>query len=691
MLWGLLKRLKKFKVTQTGIRLFLLTLCLATIFPKNFSSLFLKPTFVWPWNLVGKSYQFEPDEIINLSNRSYNEIFLLQNTMSASFRSANMKIAFFVIIIVSILLFLRYVRPFLRIHTDFNNFHTLYFFIMLIITTLHSMLAVGDLPDEAYVWASKIENLRSSGVLGVLMWDNEYQESSVSTLPFLITYILHLEKVLTIEQSLILTSVLQQIIFISILFIILTLLKLPKVFIFVQILVIGFSSAITSNVALGFDSLGAGCVLMTWIFFELNPYQVSSKTLNRVKNSVAVIAPLVRLDLAVVSLVIVFGRILEIVKQENAFRSTLIQICKALYLPALIIMCWISYKLVNFGSIVPAMVKYKSPVFDERYIFLGLTYIRDSLTFQTCLLLTIISAYFMIDSRNIIEDTKLKNLTLKLSIISVISFFSVAFTGGDYFGAKMARYVIPSVSAWLVMFLIIYSRFELQGFSKFEKIRKPLKSFRNSSLRRRVLVLLILGLNSLFIQNSSILPNFSPEIVPRRATCDSLAGNALKSHLINAPGKLVIATSEVNGIAYSLDAKLLDLSSLVESRNYPTELTPPDGGFLFYKYRTPLSAIQASKVDVIWFWGSANCDDFTSNESVKLAFKENKIGKGVDSLVNSWVSEFRIGSLSQLHEKNFIPVIVEFSYIWKDQTKGGTGVFLVKQKLLKKSFDVASQ
>jgi len=559
------------------------------------------------------------------------------------------------------------------------------------ITTLHSMLAVGDLPDEAYVWASKIENLRSSGVLGVLMWDNEYQESSVSTLPFFITYILQLNNILTIEQSLILTSVLQQILFISILFVILTLLKLPKVFIFAQIFVIGFSTAITSNVVLGFDALGAGCVLMIWIFFELNPFQLSSKTLNRVKNSVAVIAPLVRLDLAVVSLVLVFGRILEIVKQENAFRSTLIQICKALYLPALVIMCWVTYKLVNFGSIVPAMAKYKSPVFDERYIFLGLTYIRDSLTFQTCLLFTIISAYFMINSRNIIGDTKLKNLTSKLSVISIISFFSVAFTGGDYFGAEMARYVIPSMSAWLVMFYIVYSRFELQGFSKYEKKEIPSKSFRNSPLRRRVLVLLILGLNSPFISNSSILPNFSPEIVPRRATCDSLAGNTLKSYLINASDKLIIATSEVNGIAYSLDAKLLDLSSLVESRNYSTELTPPDGGLLFYKYRTPISAIQASKVDVIWFWGSANCDDFTSNESVKLAFKENEIGNGVDYLVNSWVSEFRIGSLSQLHENNFTPVIVEFSYIWKGQTKGGTGVFLVKQKLLKKSFDVASQ
>lgn len=674
-----LKKLASLSYGRVAVRITLLILSLTLVFPKYFSNLFPKPTFVWPWTLVGEKYKFSPDEIVTIPVKHFNESFLLDRTMSASLYTLNMKLVLIVLIVGIILVFLAFIRPRLRSKVEFTNSQTLFLFFTLAITTYHSLSATGDLPDEAYVWASKIKNLSSHGVLGVLMWDDSYQESSVSTLPFLITYFVHLGKFLTIEQSLVLTSLLQQIFFIIAVFVFLILLKLPNIYVYPQILIFGLSSAITKNVISGFDSLAAGLVLIFWIYFEVN---TKNGTNEKSKLLIATLAPLVRLDLAIISLVIFGSHFVEVFKTQKLSKLKFLSKCKLYIIPFTIFFCWVLYKIVYFGSIVPAMVKYKSPVFDQRYILLGLSYVRDSLSLQTCILLVALSLYLIFKPSFTFVNPELQSLNKKLLIVTFISFISVSFTGGDYFGASMARYIIPYVVAWLIFFLVCYSRLDKVKEADRKKFRRSNYS-QQILMPARFLLLLIIGLNLVFVSNSFSKSNFFPDIVPRRTTCDSLAASAFKSFLSNDKEGLVVATSEVNGIAYSLDAKLFDLSGLVESRNYPLKLTPPDGGFLFYKFRTPILSADISKVDVIWFWGSANCDDFSSNDDVRAALKQNRDAAAVDLLVNSWVSEFRVGSLRQLQEWDFIPVISKFSYVWKNQTRMGSAVFLVNKRILK--------
>ncbi len=63
---------------------------------------------------------------------------------------------------------------------------------------------IKDLPDEAYVWASKIVNFSETGRLGVELFDGTYGESTVGTLQFIFSALFFKFMGLTIEQSIIL-------------------------------------------------------------------------------------------------------------------------------------------------------------------------------------------------------------------------------------------------------------------------------------------------------------------------------------------------------------------------------------------------------------------------------------------------------------------------------------------------------
>ena len=77
-----------------------------------------------------------------------------------------------------------------------------------ILFPVEAYLAFTDQQDESYIWASKVSNFLTNGHLGVLLYDDKFGESSVSTAIFLLASAVKKFSNLTIEQSLYVPNIL---------------------------------------------------------------------------------------------------------------------------------------------------------------------------------------------------------------------------------------------------------------------------------------------------------------------------------------------------------------------------------------------------------------------------------------------------------------------------------------------------
>jgi hypothetical protein len=538
------------------------------------------------------------------------------------------------------------------------------------------LLQVDDLPDEGYVWASKIVNFIESGKLGVPLDSEPMGESTVGFLQFLLAAGF---KTLgfTVEQAIYLPIWITFTISQVLLYLIVLKYTKSKSYSLFSLLIIFMLPVLGNNLALAFDNVMAYSFLIFWAFFELNS---EKETKHKARIILVVILPLVRLDFAIVSLAIVVLHVME-----NKLLSTKRIILEvksnwALYTFSLsLVLSWVLYKLWAFKDLVPAMASYKSFHWDSgSYLYFGgIRYLISSLNLEVVLSPLPVAIFTLLIIRLFvwrwmnksmsqevlhqysIQTARIQGL-LSLSILFLfITSILAVIAGGDYFGPQLVRYQFPFL---ILVFLFVYLK--LHTFSKIlSNIYLEKGIHGRSILRLDFQIALSLSLLTVLIFfRPSTLENYLGDIrqVEKvgRVTCEAAAGMSLRQLF---PNMKTIATPEVNGISYHSKSDLIDLIALVDT----STLSEGYVGDALHKFRIRQSDSDVLRTDVLWLWSAAECA-----ESKTQLTQEEQYANRLLGLASSFPGNFRVIEFSRYIDAGFKPSVIEYSF-----TSNGTKFF----------------
>ena len=512
---------------------------------------------------------------------------------------------------------------------------------------------VDDLPDEAYVWASKAREFSESGTLGVALGDGRFGESTVGTLQFVISGLLLLLTQLTVEQALILPVLAGAGLLGGLSFAALR--KRGYQPLIAVLLSISVSSGISAieTAASGFDNYLGLVLFGTWLSLE---YLLPTNRIQLARVLIATMAPFVRLEFVVFSVAILLTDLWVNRPSKDDDQSlwrTLWQRCHRWAAAPLIASLWLAYKSVVFGGIVPAMAIYKSPSFSSDALLAGGTYLVQSvgeLPFFFLSLLTVWSGLAMIlgtTSRNKIYSLLQQNfvVVVVLTIASVAGLLSTLGGGGDYFGPDLARYVFPYLSAWLLLTLLA---------SKF------LGSF-SGWFRPSLAVVTTTILVTVSLQPSELYPVYrdAKTLETGRATCDYLGTQALLEITKADPAgeQLVVASPEVNGAAFHLGARLVDMIGLVDTQ-VNSSFAPLRSGDNLHKYQVELGPNSVGATDIVWLWRSSVCDLPRESADNMVADPRQEI----TSFLADHPASYRLTQAADFFDSGLVPLVVKFSY-----------------------------
>ena len=238
----------------------------------------------------------------------------------------------------------------------------------------------------------------------------------------------------------------------------------------------------------------------------------------------------------------------------------------------------------------------------------------------------------------------------------IYQIFNSIFSGGDYFGTSLARYILPSIIGLLYIVII-----EMKEFNR-KRINRQIRLLSFS-----LIISLILALNNNWLPNYPqfyVYPFKNNEI--GRVTCDNLAINSVRKYFkIEGRKNIVIATAEVNNAAYYLNATLIDTMGLVDSRLYPMQPNPYTPGNTLRKFRVIPENRVLSKADLVWLYGSAVCQDFDQNGFIKIGNSKTDKEKFI-MLLNLHQARYRY-EIANLFKLGFTPLHLDFNYVLPDK------------------------
>jgi hypothetical protein len=531
------------------------------------------------------------------------------------------------------------------------------------------LMQVDDLPDEGYVWASKIVNFVESGVLGVQLDTGPMGESTVGFLQFLLAAGF-MAIGFTVEQSIYIPILASLTISQVLLYAIVAKHTKSKFYALVSVLIVFVLPVLGYNFAFAFDNVMAYSFLIIWTFFELNSCK---ETKHKARILLVVIFPLVRLDFAIVSLAIFVLHVFE--NKLFSIRSVIVEIrCNlAFYASSMcLFLVWVIYKLWAFGDLVPAMASYKSFHWDSGFYLysLGIKYLITSLNLEVILspipvgILTLLMirlyAWKWINrsiSQEILQQYSIqiapiqKLLTMNFVFFFVTSVLAVI-AGGDYFGPQLVRYQFPFL---ILIFLLLFLK--LHTFSRVLRKSYLEKTFpARGMVRIDLQIALSLSLLTLLMffrpdTPSNYLADIAQVDKVGRVTCEAAAGISLRELF---PNMQTIATPEVNGISYHSQSSLIDLIALVDTT------TTSDGfvGDSLHKFRITQSDTDILRTDVLWLWSAAECA-----ESKTQLTQEEQHANRLYALASNFPGNFRVIDFSRYMDAGFKPIVVEYSFI----------------------------
>lgn len=572
--------------------------------------------------------------------------YIVESTLSVSLHSSSMKFLVMVLTLVAILTYFV-----LESRSDRQTSRIDFLVVPIILTfgSVNTALYVRDLPDEAYVWGSKVENFLNSGRLGVELFDGTFAESTVGTLQFLIAAIIKGLFKLSTEQSLILPVMSSYLAIIGLSYNILRKNWPTALVPIVFSLALTLSTKFVLNVVNAFDNILAVLLLIFWISAELD--QTPTKKRRRIRLLVAIIGPLIRIDLIILSLATLALSIVENFRHVDGksrpvmFRAFLPEIASFASFMAV----WTIYKIWAFGMIQPAMMLYKSPSLDLAYIWAGVKYSALSIGKLSVLLVLFFVA---VSSKFLIQEIgKRRNLLFAVTFFLFSQMIASITSGGDYFGPYLARYVLPSIVISTLIVLVMVG----------ERVKEK-RIDRHVVMASALAVALTFSLVNDLPRTSPLLDRYPFQESPiGRVTCDNMAIHTLKSFLKSEGRmKLTIMTAEVNNAAFHMDARLVDTMGLVDARLFPRKPNPYSPGNTLRKYRIIPPNNVAAGADVMWLYGSATCQDFDPRGFMLMGEQQSVESKFLD-LLNSHQSLYRY-DLTKLFQLGYVPTHLQFKY-----------------------------
>ena len=489
-----------------------------------------------------------------------------------------------------------------------KNSHYRWILFLNILFPIEAYLVFTDQQDEFYIWASKVINFLTNGHLGVMLYDNKFGESSVSSIIFILAAAIKKFSNFTIEQSLYVPNILAAV-FITIVWQKFAEEKkmskrystIPLIFLLLNY---GFVLCLSASFDVGISILF--CLVILIRFLKGGPFFTCSFAV-WIGFAEWIRSELLIFKLLYLVLVIVYFR------RGIIGRLRLLTISILALSPTFMLL---AYKYWAFGSLTPAMIEYKKPQQDVMIYLRGIYYLVQSIGIAG--LLTLLIAIILI-SRNfwprkhivkieILENPLLfyENHWIYLGIAFL--YCTPIYAGADYYGAIFQRYILTPLFLTLIITCV-----------RANNAIKSSKNFEVSSRRRHIadrlpsllimVTIMVIAINS-FASGVLLNPGFSMKQRPARATCDQLLGPEIRAFWsASATSPLVIATSEANGIAFSSSAKLLDLSGIVDSRNYPAKYQPVLPGNLYGKYKFDF-LIERERPSIVWPPYSEHCSFF---------------------------------------------------------------------------------
>jgi hypothetical protein len=550
--------------------------------------------------------------------------------------------------------------------------------VILFIGNLFLLLQIDDLPDEGYVWASKVDNFVKNGHLGVSLHDGTFGESTVGFLQFLAAAAPRILG-LSVEQSLyvplwIIFTIAQFLVF-----------KLvlertnSRVYASTSTGVIFLLPAIGYNFAFAFDNIMALSFLLIWLYVEL-----SSKFTRVTEARIVLVTllPLVRLDFAIVSFGIVLLHFFELRLFEKKKLISEINRHKTQYSVAfLATFVWLTYKVWAFNDIVPAMAKYKSFHPGDYLLATGAKYVSESLSVDlivknvylqvgTLLLLLFMLAIYLkkrmhspsLENKYPVSDFKLTVLIKMNFIFLVVTSYVALLAGGDYFGPLFIRYQFPFLVSLLLLYLIWIKRDTYHGKEIDSKDKVVWKKYFHYAA-------IVLVTSNTFLSPSEIkyVADDLVKVSPGRTTCEQAAALALKKAFPNIE---VVATPEVNGLAYHAGLTVIDLIGLVSSRVEKEDFV----GDSLHKFRITQTNEEVAATQVLWLYQGAECSLNESELTPSEKYQERMSG-----LVNIFPGNFRVIDFNRYIQSGLKPHILVFDYRIQGKHYFGKAFTFVKE------------
>ena len=545
------------------------------------------------------------------------------------------------------------------------------------------LLCVNEPIDEFYVWASKVQNLLTSGRLGVQLYDETFGESTVGFLQFLLAAIPRLLG-LTIEQSIYLplyiSITVSQVLVFS-----LIRKSLKSVWIAtIVVIAIYLNPVLLKNFILGFDNVLAYALLIGLTWSELNNRN-SEKWPRRL--FFIVVFPLIRLDFFVVSVGIVILHFID--KRQRNLKNTVKEILKFRIQnisACLVFVTWIGYKAWAFGDLVPAMAKYKGGFYGSKNLVISgflqaiqALSIPEFLSFPALIFILLALLIFIkqlnvkpkVKSNNDDQLTHLYRIFWMNTIYLLFGILSRINAGGDYFGSDLMRYEFPFLINIFIIALIILG-------TSFLNTRKTinLKFLGNLNL----FAIFFLALSILWdtpVKIKSMLEQ-TWRVEQSKTSCEFGAAKAIQAAFRQ---NNVVATHEFGGFPYHLNAKVADLYGLVDSR-FVTDGYVGENSANKLRILLPLEAID--KVDLLWLYPGTDCNtewpwatgkwsDKSILQQVVTPVIPNEVSsdasyqeRRLNDLIN--VLGFRVIDFNEYISRGFKPVVIYFTF-YQGETK----------------------
>jgi hypothetical protein len=557
---------------------------------------------------------------------------------SQSIKSVGFLLCILMCIFLSNLIIYFHGKKYNRLKTHSYLLHLNYFF------PVFSYLSFSDQVDESYIWASKVQNLLSSGRMGVKLFDGTYGESSVSIIQPAISAVIKAMLPITYEQALYIPGIAS--IYILIYFWSKTAATL-SLSLLSSTIPIGFlmtSYGFLQNVSLSFD-----VTISLLALFLVYKESMKSKSPMVWVSVLVSLTPLIRIEFLLLILLWIFAFTIEIYNRRIKLSTYLKSI--ALLLTPTLFAC--VYKFWAFGDLLPAMVHFKFQNYDLVSMVRIIAYYVRSLGYLATTMLAVGAFVYLINTRLKLEVKNLFLIFLKLPIFQKatlvfigIQFLTPVLAGSDYHGERLQRYIIVPLS------LSVFIYFMHRDFLWKESIRKTLV------LQKGVTFFLILIISISLESHAFAIKEgrwFDIQSRPSRAHCDELIGPEIQKFWLsksNAP--LVIATSEANGISFSSGAKLLDLAGVVDARNYPVTANPISPGNLYGRY-TFKDSIAKELPSILWPYKSEHCT-FYNEIDFDSKIENSQL---IDNAYSSEWARYWFPSLSSLSKLGFCPGRVE--------------------------------